>query len=143
MWPVSPAPATRLGEQRFDYLLIESTGISEPMPVAATFLFEDVDGASLASVARLDTMASVVDASQFLDHFDELVDLAELGVARDDEDDRSVVELLVDQVEFADVLVVSKPGLVDEDDLARLVGLVRSVLVPVPSWAAWRRPSWR
>ncbi len=112
-------------EQRFDYLLIESTGISEPMPVAATFLFEDVDGASLASVARLDTMVTVVDASRFLDHFDELVDLAELGVARDDEDDRSVVELLVDQVEFADVLVVSKPDLVDEDDLARVVGLVR------------------
>jgi len=112
-------------EGRFDYLLIESTGISEPMPVAATFLFEDADGTSLASLARLDTMATVVDASRFLTHFDELVELAELGIARDDDDDRSVVEVLVNQVEFADVLVVSKPDLVDPDDLARVVSLIR------------------
>jgi G3E family GTPase len=113
------------GEGRFDYLLIESTGISEPMPVAATFLFADELGTSLEHVARLDTMLTVVDASRFLEHFEILEELAQLGVARDDEDDRTVVDLLVDQVEFADVIVISKPDLVAVDDLARVVGLVR------------------
>ncbi len=115
------------GEGRFDYLLIESTGISEPMPVAATFLFEDVDGLSLSSRARLDTMVSVVDASTFLERFAVLEELAELGVGRDDEDDRSITDLLVDQVEFADVLVVSKPDLVGSDRLERVVALVRQL----------------
>jgi G3E family GTPase len=95
------------------------------MPVAATFLFADELGTSLEHVARLDTMLTVVDASRFLDHFEVLEELAELGVARDDEDDRTVVDLLVDQVEFADVIVISKPDLVDIDDLARVTGLVR------------------
>lgn len=113
------------GEGRFDYLLIEPTGISEPMPVAATFLFADEFGTSLEHVARLDTMLTVVDASRFLEHFEVLEELAELGAAHDDEDDRTVVDLLVDQVEFADVIVVSKPDLVGSDDLARVVGLVR------------------
>ncbi len=114
-------------EGRFDYLLIESTGISEPMPVAATFLFEDVDGNSLSSLARLDTMLSVVDASTFLDRFDVLEELAELGVGRDDEDDRTVSDLLIDQVEFADVVVVSKPDLVDTETLERVIALVRQL----------------
>ncbi|MEO1065296.1 MAG: GTP-binding protein, partial [Actinomycetota bacterium] len=115
------------GEGRFDYLLIESTGISEPMPVAATFLFEDVDGASLSSVARLDTMVSVVDAATFLDRFAAYEELGELGVGRDDEDDRTVSDLLVDQVEFADVLIVSKPDLVSPDHLERVVAAVRQL----------------
>ena len=104
-------------QNRFDYLLIESTGISEPMPVAATFLFEDIDGHSLSSLARLDTMVSVVDASTILDRFEVLEELADLGVGRDDEDDRSVSDLLIDQIEFADVLVVSKPDLVSVEHL--------------------------
>ena len=111
-------------EDRFDYLLIESTGIGEPMPVAATFLFEDEDGSSLSSVARLDTMVTVVDASRFLQHFEVLEELAELGIGRDDEDDRAVTDLLVDQVEFADVLVVTKPDLVEAVDLEQVVSLV-------------------
>ncbi|MEM7341162.1 MAG: GTP-binding protein [Actinomycetota bacterium] len=114
-------------EGRFDYLLIESTGISEPMPVAATFLFEDIDGNSLSSAARLDTMLSVVDASTFLGRFDVLEELADLGVGRDDEDDRSLSDLLIDQVEFADVLVVSKPDLVDAEELERVVAMVRQL----------------
>ncbi|MFV0309581.1 MAG: GTP-binding protein [Desertimonas sp.] len=114
-------------EGRFDYLLIESTGISEPMPVAATFLFEDVDGHSLSSLARLDTMVSVVDAASFLDRFEVLEELADLGVGRDDDDDRSVSDLLVDQIEFADVLVVSKPDLVSAAHLERVVAVVRQL----------------
>jgi G3E family GTPase len=113
------------GEGRFDYLLIESTGISEPMPVAATFLFESEDGESLSQVARLDTMVTVVDASRILEHFGVLEELAEMGIGRDDEDDRAITDLLVDQVEFADVLVVSKPDLVTSGDLERVVALVR------------------
>ena len=115
------------GEGRFDYLLIESTGISEPMPVAATFLFEDIEGESLSSRARLDTMVSVVDASTFLDRFEVLEELADLGVGRDDEDDRSISDLLVDQVEFADVLVVSKPDLVEQELLEQVIGLIRQL----------------
>jgi G3E family GTPase len=112
---------------RFDYLLIESTGIGEPMPVAATFLFADENGKSLSSVARLDTMLTVVDASRFIEHFSELEDLAELGIGRDEADDRAVADLLVDQVEFADVLVVSKPDLVTESQLDQVVALVRKL----------------
>jgi len=115
----------RLAAQgRFDYLLIESTGISEPMPVAATFLFEDESGVSLSQVARLDTMVTVVDASRLLDHFQAMEELADLGVARDEEDDRTVVDLLVDQIEFADVLAVSKSDLVTADQLSQVVALI-------------------
>ena len=114
-------------EDRFDYLLIESTGISEPMPVAATFLFEDIEGHSLSSMARLDTMVSVVDAATFLDRFEVLEELHEMGVGRDDEDDRSVTDLLVDQIEFANVLVISKPDLVDAHKLERVVATVRQL----------------
>jgi len=112
---------------RFDYLLIESTGISEPMPVAATFLFEDIDGHSLSSVARLDTMVSVVDASTLLDKFEVLEELADLGVGRDEEDERSVTDLLIDQIEFANVLVVSKPDLVSPERLEQVVATVRQL----------------
>jgi len=114
-------------QDRFDYLLIESTGISEPMPVAATFLFEDIDGHSLSSLARLDTMVTVVDAATFLDRFEVLEELGDLGVGRDDEDDRSVTDLLIDQIEFADVLVVSKPDLVSVEHLERVMALVRQL----------------
>ncbi len=112
-------------EGRFDYLLIESTGISEPMPVAATFLFEDIDGESLSSLARLDTMATVVDAATFLDRFAHLEELTDLGVGRDEEDDRSVVDLVVDQVEFANVIAISKPDLVSPQHLEKVVAMVR------------------
>ena len=112
-------------EGRFDYLLIESTGISEPLPVAATFLFEDIDGQSLSSLARLDTMATVVDATTFLDRFAHLEELTDLGVGRDEEDDRSVVDLVVDQVEFANVIAISKPDLVSPQHLEKVVAMVR------------------
>ncbi len=114
-------------EDRFDYLLIESTGISEPMPVAATFIFEDIDGDSLSSLARLDTMVSLVDAATFLDRFEVLEELADMGVGRDDEDDRTVTDLLVDQIEFADVLVVSKPDLVSTERLEQTVAVARQL----------------
>ena len=81
-------------ENRFDYLLVESTGISEPMPVAETFTFEDEDGESLSNVAELDTMVTVVDAANFLKDFGSWDDLLDRNMALNEEDDRNIVDLL-------------------------------------------------
>jgi G3E family GTPase len=111
-------------EGRFDHLLVESTGISEPLPVAAAFAFEDESGWSLSQVAELDTMVTVVDAVNFLDQLGEDRDLDELGLGAEDGDDRALADLLVDQVEFANVIVVSKCDLVDDDELGELEGIL-------------------
>ncbi|MEU1476666.1 GTP-binding protein [Streptomyces sp. NPDC005760] len=113
-------------EGRFDHLLIESSGISEPMPVAATFAFARDDGATLGDVARLDTMVTVVDAANFLPELERGDELAERGLAPFEDDERTVSDLLVDQIEFADVLVLNKLDLVDAETAARLrAALVR------------------
>ena len=99
----------RLSEEgRFDYLLIESTGISEPLPVAATFDFRDEDGESLADVARLDTMVTVVDAVNLLNDYASHEFIADRGESMGEEDDRRLVHLLTDQIEFADVIILNK-----------------------------------
>ena len=114
------------GEGRFDHLLIESSGISEPMPVAATFAFPRDDGAVLGDVARLDTMVTVVDAANLLPELTGGDGLAERGLDQYENDERTVSDLLMDQIEFADVLVLNKLDLVDEDSAARLrAALVR------------------
>jgi G3E family GTPase len=95
-------------EGRFDYLLIESTGISEPLPVAATFDFRDEAGHSLADVARLDTMVTVVDAVNLLKDYASHDFLRDRGEHLGDEDNRTLVNLLVEQIEFADVVVLNK-----------------------------------
>jgi G3E family GTPase len=95
-------------EGRFDYLMIESTGIAEPMPVAATFDFRDEAGESLSDVARLDTMVTVVDAINLLRDFSSHEFLADRGESLGDSDTRTLVQLLTDQVEFADVVVLNK-----------------------------------
>lgn len=107
-------------ENRFDAILIESTGIAEPMPIAETFAFSDDEGHALADVARLDTMVTVVDAFNFLRDYASADALAERGLAASEEDDRTIVELLIEQIEFCDVLVVNKADLVDADALERL-----------------------
>ncbi len=112
-------------EGRFDYLLIESTGISEPLPVAETFTFEDEDGVSLGDVARLDTLVTVVDAVNFDVDFRSMDGLAERGLALGEDDQRDVARLLVDQIEFANVLVISKSDLVDTDRLSILEAMLR------------------
>jgi G3E family GTPase len=112
-------------EGRFDYLLIESTGISEPLPVAETFTFEDEAGVSLSSLARLDTMVTVVDAKNFLSDWQSEDELKERQLALSDEDERSVADLLVEQIEFADVLVVSKLDLVQPPDAERLFAMLQ------------------
>ena len=111
-------------EGRFDYLLIESTGISEPMPVAETFSFEDEEGKSLSQLAELDTMVTVIDAGNFMNDFGSWDDLTDRRMGLDDEDDRNIVDLLVDQVEFANVIVLNKCDLIDEQQK----GAVRTLL---------------
>ena len=99
----------RLAEEgRFDYLLIESTGIAEPLPVAATFDFRDANGDSLSDVARLDTMVTVVDAANLMRDFASHDALADRGESLGEEDGRTLVDLLTDQIEFADVIVLNK-----------------------------------
>ncbi|MCC6783034.1 MAG: GTP-binding protein [Planctomycetes bacterium] len=114
-------------EGRFDHLLIESTGIGEPLLVAQTFTFEDEEGWSLAAITRLDTMVTVVDAKQFLPELRRADGLIERGVAIDETDQRTVAHLLVDQVEFADVIVVNKCDLVSPGDLAELAAALRGL----------------
>jgi G3E family GTPase len=112
---------------RFDYLVIESTGISEPLPVAETFTFADEDGVSLSHVANLDTMVTVVDAVNFIKDYDEAKYLQETGESLGEEDERSVADLLVDQVEFADILLISKTDLVSKADIERLTAVLKSL----------------
>ena len=95
-------------EDRFDYLLIESTGISEPLPVAATFEFEDEAGDSLSDVSRLDTMVTVVDAVNLLKDYSSHDFLSDRGETLGEEDERTLVHLLTDQIEFADVVILNK-----------------------------------
>ena len=95
-------------EGRFDYLLIEGTGIAEPLPVAATFEFRDENGDSLSDVARLDTMVTVVDTVNLLKDYSSHDFIRDRGESLGEADDRTLVDLLVDQIEFADVVVLNK-----------------------------------
>jgi G3E family GTPase len=114
-------------EQRFDYLLIESTGISEPMPVAETFTFVDENGESLSAIARLDTMVTVVDACNFLEDFQSVEELRDRGIGLDETDSRDIARLLIDQIEFANVILLNKIDLVSEDEAGQLLSLLRKL----------------
>jgi G3E family GTPase len=114
-------------EGRFDYLVIESTGISEPLPVAETFTFEDEDGVSLSDVSSLDTMVTVVDAVNFMKDYEQAQSLQEKGESLGEDDQRSVSDLLIDQIEFADVLLISKTDLVNESDIHRLIAILKAL----------------
>lgn len=114
-------------ERRFDQLVIESTGISEPLPVAETFTFTDEDGASLSDVARLDTMVTVVDAFNFLKDYSSQDSLDQRGQSMGEEDNRTVVDLLIEQIEFCDVIVLNKLDLVAADDLERLHAILHKL----------------
>ncbi len=113
--------------KRFDYLLIESTGISEPLPVAATFTFELPGGASLSEVAQLDTMVTVVDGETFLHDYLSAQTLKERELATGEEDRRTIVDLLVEQVEFANVLVINKLDRAHPQDVERLASLLHTL----------------
>ena len=119
---------TNLAKQgRFDYLVIESTGISEPLPVAETFTFADEEGISLSDIASLDTMVTVVDAVNFLKDYEEAKYLKDAGESLGEDDERSVADLLVDQVEFADLILISKTDLVNSDEIKRLTAILRTL----------------
>ncbi len=110
---------------RFDTILIESTGISEPMPVAATFDLDFEAGRTLSRVARLDTMVTVVDTSTLLVTLEEARTLASEGIGVNDTDNRSIADLLIDQIEFADVLVLNKTDLVAAEELDAVRAFLR------------------
>ena len=114
-------------EGRFDYLLIESTGISEPLPVAETFTFRDEQGRSLSDMARLDTMVTVVDALNFLRDYQAADSLASRGESLGENDERSISDLLIEQVEFADILLLSKIDLVSQHERDELTAILRSL----------------
>ncbi|MEM9028149.1 MAG: zinc metallochaperone GTPase ZigA [Pseudomonadota bacterium] len=114
-------------EGRFDYLLIESTGISEPLPVAATFEFRDEYGESLSDVARLDTMVTVVDAANLLKDYASHDFLKDRGESLGDDDERSLVDLLVDQIEFADVIVLNKTDIAAPHEIDAARKIIRSL----------------
>ncbi len=112
---------------RFDYLLIESTGISEPLPVAATFNFRDEEGESLEDVSRLDTMVTVVDAANLLRDYASTDFLKDRGEVLGEEDERTLVNLLVDQIEFSDVIILNKIDAASPDQLDAARKIIRSL----------------
>ncbi|MEM7456414.1 MAG: zinc metallochaperone GTPase ZigA [Planctomycetota bacterium] len=112
-------------EGRFDYLLIESTGVSEPMPVAETFTFADDRGNSLSNLAQLDTMVTVVDAGNFFKDFGSWENLTDRQMGVNDDDHRNIVDLLVDQIEFANVVIVNKTDLVTAVELEQLEQIIK------------------
>lgn len=114
-------------EGRFDYLLIESTGIAEPLPVAATFAFRDEEGASLLDVARLDTMVTVVDAVNLLKDYASTDFLKDRGETAGTEDDRALVDLLVEQIEFADVVILNKVSTATPEQRASARQIIRAL----------------
>lgn len=118
----------QLAEQnRFDYLLIESTGISEPMPVAATFSFVDESGAALSDVARLDTMVTVVDGEKFLEDYLSHEDLHDRDLQLNEDDQRNIADLLIDQIEFANVLLVNKTDRMSSLEVEQLQAILKSL----------------
>ncbi|MBM4075759.1 MAG: GTP-binding protein, partial [Planctomycetes bacterium] len=114
-------------EGRFEYLLIESTGISEPAPVADTFTFGVGDGQSLSDLAELDTMVTVVDAANFLNDLRRGKDLHSAGQAATDDDPRTVADLLIDQVEFANVIVLNKLDCVSDEEATEIEALLEQL----------------
>ncbi|PSL49542.1 G3E family GTPase [Chitinophaga niastensis] len=115
-------------ENRFDYLLIESTGISEPIPVAQTFCYQDeANGIDLSAISRLDTMVTVVDAFNFINDYSSIERLQDKGLTEDDADQRTIVNLLTDQVEFANVIVLNKCDLVTPQKLGNLKAVLRKL----------------
>ncbi|MBU9167461.1 zinc metallochaperone GTPase ZigA [Burkholderia gladioli] len=114
-------------EGRFDQIVIESTGISEPLPVAETFTFEGEDGRSLNEIAQLDTMVTVVDGYNFLLDYSSRDSLQSRGESLGEEDRRTVVDLLIEQIEFCDVIVLNKIDLISDAERERLMAILRGL----------------
>ena len=112
---------------KFDYLLIESTGISEPLPVATTFDFRDENGFSLSDVAELDTMVTVVDAANLINNYSSSDFLRDRGESLGEQDERTLVDLLVEQIEFANIILLNKVDLVSKEQLKTLTAIIRGL----------------
>ena len=112
---------------KYDYLIIESTGISEPLPVAATFDFVDENGDSLADVALLDTMVTVVDAANLIKNYSSTDFLSDHGESLGEEDERTLVDLLVEQIEFANVILLNKTDVISSDELKIVHAIIRGL----------------
>ncbi len=111
----------------YDYLLIESTGIAEPLPIASTFDFRDEQGDSLSDVARLDTMVTVVDAANLINQYSSTDFIRDIGESLGDDDQRTLVDLLVEQIEFANVIVLNKADLVTPEQLVTVHAIIRGL----------------
>lgn len=114
-------------EGKFDSILIESTGISEPMPVAETFTFEDESGSLLSDYATLDTLVTVVDGANFLSQYHEGMELKQRNLNVSEEDERTITDLLIEQVEFANVILLNKVDLMEDGDKKELLSLLRKL----------------
>jgi G3E family GTPase len=114
-------------EGRFDHLLIESTGVSEPMPVAETFTFSDESGKSLSEISYIDTMVTVVDAYNFFRDFTAVDKLKDRGEAIGEQDERTIVHLLSDQIDFADVILLNKTDLITGEQRHTIHGMIRAL----------------
>lgn len=114
-------------ENKFDYLLIESTGISEPLPVAATFDFRDENGISLSDVSRLDTMVTVVDGANLIKNYSSTDFLKDKGESLGEDDERTLVDLLVEQIEFANVILLNKVDLLSKEELETVKAIIRGL----------------
>ncbi|MFA5901880.1 MAG: GTP-binding protein, partial [Hyphomicrobium sp.] len=112
---------------RYDYLLIESTGIAEPLPVATTFEFRDEEGKSLSDIARLDTMVTVVDTASLLRDYSSHDFLKDRGEIAGEDDERSLVGLLVEQIEFADVVILNKTDIARKHEIELARSIVRAL----------------
>ncbi len=114
-------------EGKFDYLLIESTGISEPLPVAETFLFEDDQGQTLSTSARLDTLVTVIDGFNFLKDYQNAEDLKARKLEVSPEDERTITDLLIDQIEFSNVLILNKTDLMSASEMETLSAILKKL----------------
>lgn len=114
-------------EGRFDALVIESSGIAEPLPIAETFTFEDDNGQRLSDIARLDTLVTVVDGASFLKQYRNAQSLQDAGESLGADDERNVADLLVEQIEFCDILLVSKSDLITTEQMNTLKAVLRSL----------------
>ena len=114
-------------EDKYDYLVIESTGISEPLPVAATFEFRDENGESLADVSYIDNMVTVVDAANFIANYSSSEYLRNTGESLGEQDDRAIIDLMVEQIEFASTIVLNKVSECSKEDLKNIRAIIKGL----------------
>jgi G3E family GTPase len=111
----------------YDYIIIESSGVSEPLPVAATFTFDLEDGRSLRELAKIDAMATVLDATQFIDNYYSVESLKDRKQAVNETDERAIIDLIIDQIEFANIIILNKIELIEPEQLQKTRAIIRSL----------------